>query len=154
MSDLEEYRAYAKRRCGELAQARNRVEALEQAALRTLKAVGDCASDDDAAKLFAGAKLLGFAGQEKEALDSILELWELVRPAESPVAEEEGKRVFSSTPQPLIGGPYTNEKGNRCGLCDGWDKHEHPRFRCSRCGNEGLQENWEAHAAICKTRNP
>jgi len=86
MKDIDAYREYAKKLWGDKAELLNRVEALERASIRALKAVADCGSDEDAARLFAGARLLGVDGQDKEALDSILALWELVRPA--PGAQE------------------------------------------------------------------
>lgn len=79
-STLAAYRAYASKLAGDKAELMTRTEQVEQAALRVLRAVADCASDEDALKLFEGGRLLGFTGEEKESMDSILALWDLVRP--------------------------------------------------------------------------
>ena len=39
--------------------------------------------------------------------------------------------------------PDSSPAGELCGLCDSLDPAcSHPRVECSRCGRQGLQENW------------
>lgn len=41
-----------------------------------------------------------------------------------------------------------NAHGTLCGLCDGTHEHAHPRVECSRCGKQGLRENWPFRCCI------
>lgn len=51
-------------------------------------------------------------------------------------------------PHAVVIPPFRNVLGSLCGTCDGTDAHEHPRVRCSRCGREGLRENWPFECCV------
>lgn len=77
---LNDYRAYAAKLAGSNAEALCRLDVVVAAARRVMASVADCRSDEDALNLFAGGRLLGMTGNEREALDAMIHLWELVRP--------------------------------------------------------------------------
>ncbi len=55
-----------------------------------------------------------------------------------------------SEPHPygIVIAPFRNHQGDLCMTCDGTEEHEHARLQCSRCGKQGLRENWPFHCCV------
>lgn len=58
----------------------------------------------------------------------------------------QGRKKVTEPPTLVPDDPFKNKEGELCGLCDGRHAHEHPRVKCSLCGEEGLVENMAKHS--------
>lgn len=71
------------------------------------------------------------------------------------VDEKTALRKRNADLRAALTGPYAtviprfrNRPGALCPTCDGTYEHTHERVKCSRCGREGLRENWPFRCCV------
>ena len=69
----------------------------------------------------------------------------LIERTDAAIAEKPDARYGKRIP------PFRNRAGELCGTCDGTEAHEHSCVECSRCGQQGLEENWPFDCCVSAT---